>query len=768
MALQVPQIPDAHVLILGLCVSGAAVLIAVFLRRRWVRRFAFIVATALAAACWALLAAQEWQQGLVPHACEGFEITAQATVADLPKQMGTPPDQFMRVDLILTEVDPPRCAGPRRVRAYSRLEQPLAPGDSGRAVLRLKRPHGAVNPHQLEGERWALTQGLHGVGTLRDFVSDSTPNGVAQITGIIHRKRDELSKWIRRHVDGDPGVLAAALAVGDTRYLPPDTWELLRRFGLTHLLVISGLHISMAAAPGLLLGRLLGAVLRSRSSDVRYRGMLTFVMMLVTAGAYAVLAGMSLPVQRALLMLVAVGAPLAMGRAIDTRRSLAFAALTIFIFSPLSVMGASFYLSFFAVALIGWILAWRPSRSPVIGLLRVQVLIQIGMLPLSLFWFAGGAGVGSLINLVAVPVMTFWVLPFLLGSVAVFLGGFSPSLAESVLGYAALPITWLWRILSSPTAKADQLAPLELPVTLSAAVMLNCAFLVGLLPRVVGGKPLALIALLITCVVSIRRPSDSVWIDVLDVGQGTSLIVRQRDKTLLYDTAGGAPGSVSVASRSVLPVLRAQGVSQIDLMVLSHSDQDHSGGLVDVQRTLEIQNYRFGGLDPTERPCRIAETLRLGRDIRLQFLAGAQAAASENNASCVLRVSAFGRALLLPGDIDSQRERDLVAYWGAELRADILLAAHHGSGSSTGGLWLRRVRPQYLVVSAGYRNRFGHPAQRVVDSAARQNLTLLSTADHGAISFEITSEGDIHCRIRRHSSAPFWRAGTLGKNCRAD
>lgn len=755
----------------ALPVLGLAAWVAVPRRPEQLRAYqnnVLLACVAIAAVFWSLRAAQVWQSRLLPAHCEGLTLGAKAVVTGLPQHFQSYGRAVQRVDLSLSAITPAHCQGPTRVRVYADAAIDLTPGLVTQVELRLKRPHGLVNPDHVHGEKRALIKGLHGEGSLRASTPVARGLASSSASAYFHRQRDRLSAWILREVGLDAGRLLTALAVGDTRYMEPEDWAVLRGFGLTHLFVISGLHVSMAAIPGWMFGRLLMATPFFGPPKLPVRSAVPYLMGLGIAGFYAALAGFTLPTQRALFMLCAAALPVVAGRPLSLSRSLALAAIGIVVLAPTSVLSSSFWLSFLAVLSISWILTWSRVSGVVWPLLRMQLLMQLFMLPISLLWFSGGAGLGGVVNVLAIPLVTCWVLPILLSALVLSIVGFSDWSATFLLKAAAAPLDAFWELLLRQPPEAFYSLPVRYELGVLACMSLLLGLLLLLLPAVVYRARLILVCLIMAGVLGVKRPPNSVSIDMLDVGQGTAVILRHGAHTILYDTGGGVPGPGSLASRVVLPVLHRQGVSKLDLLVISHSDMDHSAGEPDVHASLRVYQLRRGGLDVQDVPCRLGEQLTIGEELHLKFLSSGQAADTENNASCVVQVHAFGRSVLLPGDIDARRERELVAYWGDSLRSDLLMAGHHGSGASTSQLWLRKVSPDFLIASAGYRNRFGHPAPRIAKLAERERVNLLNTADHGAVSFEITPSGQIRCKVGRHARAAFWYSAIRPTRCETD
>ena len=249
-------------------------------------------------------------------------------------------------------------------------------------------------------------------------------------------------------------------------------------------------------------------------------------------------------------------------------------------------------------------------------------------------------------------------------------------------------------------------------------------------------------------------------VTVLDVGQGTSVLLWQGDRALLYDTGGGDPGGSTIAGSVVLPYLRHIGLRRLDTLVLSHPDTDHSAGAGTLLTNLPVGRVLYSsGAAPRRdaRRCRAGAAWRWPGGATLQFMApAAEDHLPSNEGSCVLRVEYAGHSLLLPGDIGADRERELLRYWGPALGSDWLLAGHHGSDTSSSRSWLKTVRPRYALFSHGYRNRFGHPHPRVIARYRESGVQLLQTATRGALEITL-GPGEIQLRGHRDRGRRYWR-----------
>ena len=759
-----------------------------------------VLALAAVATLVSALQAHRWQQRLLPQDCIRRPLAVSGRVAGLVEEWASPGGALYGVQVRVERLTPRRCAGPRRIRLA------LAPG-SAREVAwlaalrggdrvsvdaRLRRPWGQVNPRARRGEARAFIEGLHAVGS---GALQAPPQRAAPgfALAAIDAQREALAAWLDAHARHGTGRFLRALAVADRRAMTARDWTLLRRFGLTHLWVISGMHISLVAAPGWYLGRALQRALALSRRAPRGLALLPALTALIPAAAYAALAGFSLPTQRALLMLSLSLLGLSAGRRVAPLRIWALVGTVLLLADPASLLGPSVWLSLGAVGLLLWCHACSGQRAGVMLFVRVQAFLLVAMIPLGLYWFQSAATIGAAINLIAVPLVSMLVLPLLL--LALLSAALAEPLALVLLGLAEWPLALLWRLLEATDSFLDAFgSPLALPHT-AALALLFPLMLAALLPRFPGKWRLgALLALPLLGPAS-APAGDAVRVRFFDVGQGTAVLVSHRARRLLYDTGPGYPGRAPMAERTLRPSLLAEHSRRLDFLVISHPDRDHDGGEAsisaiappritlrgrapsapiesDMPAALRTPDLRGRALSPSLVPggrdealCRSGALYRLGPALRLRILSSARPGDSDNNASCVLAVEAFGRRLLFPGDVDRDRERALVAFWGDGLRADVLMAGHHGSATSSSRLWLKHVRPRYVVVSAARDNRFGHPAPAVLAAVRSVGARLLNTAWRGAIEFEIHPDGRLVCFSYRHRAAPFWRRGPFPRQC---
>lgn len=687
------------------------------------RRFAFagLMLCVLAGAAYGVFRTEaalssQWRA----EAVSGVPLTVE--VADMPRSDGrrvqfaakAEDDGGRTFDLLLSD--------------YKRRE--WAVGSRWRITARVHPVVGELNLRGLNREAWALSNGIGGAGTVgadRVLLHDGSGWGIAVWRSRISRN------WQQADADGglSDGIgLMRALSVGEQSALRPELWQAFRPLGLTHLVSISGLHVTMVAVMFAWLAKRLLAC--SPRLPARPR---VWVLAAGCAGAlfYALLAGFSVPTQRSVLMLAAFAWAWRRGR-LSAWATWWQALAAVLLFDPLAVLGVGTWLSFGLVAALIWACAGRLHEGKRQTALRGQWAASVLSLVLLGYLFASLPLISPLVNAVAIPWFSWVLTPLaLLGSVVPFaplqqLGAF---LAEYTLRF----LVWLADV-SPEFAVAS--APLPL------LVLAVCAALLLLLPRGLGLRPWAV--LLLAGFVFYRSPGvpeNEVAVTVWDAGQGLSVSVQTANHHLLFDT-----GTASAAQTGIVPSLNAAGVRRLDKLVLSHHDSDHDGGF---QAVGKIPNGGIYAGQPEfyEGAQHCAEQRWQWDGVDFEFLRPSERKnIDDNGKSCVLRVVAGGAALLVTGDLDTKGEESLVGKYGGNLYSQVLVLGHHGSNSSSSGVFLNTVAPEYAVSSSGYGNAYKHPTEAVQNRVRAHGIKLLRTDLSGALQFGLGRGGVKAQRLR--------------------
>ncbi len=705
---------------------------------------------------WALVYGHWLLDDALAPALEGHDLTVIGTVTDLPERRPRTTRFLFDIQRVTAGAAPGQV--PARVRLSWYGEAPaLVPGARWRLQVRLKRPNGYSNPGGLDYEAWLFRHRIRATGYVRHAVAaQRLPPAPARPGEALARARQRLAGELDAALDGAPhaGILKA-LAIGVRSGISEADWDTLRRTGTGHLVAISGLHIGLLAGLVFFAVRRLWAALPGLVLRVPAPVAAAWAGLLAGLG-YAALAGFSLPTQRALIMIALVMAAVVLRRAPRAGHALASAALGVLILDPLAVLAPGFWLSFGAVAVILYAQAGRLGRGNAWWRWgRVQWAVALGLLPLLLTLFQAASLVSPLANLVAVPVVSLLVIPPVLAGTALL--PWVPGLAAAALHAAAWLLAVLWHLLAGLAALPW--AQWTGPAPDSAALVLATAGMALLLaPRGLPGRWLGLCMLLPAAVPQPLRPAPGeAWFTLLDVGQGLSAVVRTAHHTLVYDTGPRFPSGFNAGDAVVVPFLRHAGVGHLDLLLVSHGDMDHRGGAPAVRAAYPapVLTSAPRRLRAPTRRCHAGLQWRWD-GVRFRVLHPRGAAARGNNRSCVLRVDAGADSVLLPGDIEAGAERALLAR-GAPLRADILVAPHHGSTTSSTPAFVAAVAPQAVVFPVGYRNRYGFPKPSILARYAAQGVERFDSARDGAITYRLGGAPGLDPPERfRRASHRYW------------
>lgn len=710
--------------------------------------------------------AAHWQARELPSLCEREPLAVTGRIDGLPVPVETARGEVLRrVVLELQSVTPRSCRGPRRVEVFWSGEQALVPGQAWALTLRLRRPWGQVNPGGYNPRAAALAAGIHAVGSVSS-VSEPRRHPGADTRGGVDGWRLQLAGAIAPELPA--AGLLRALAIADRSAVEPSQWQLFQQFGVAHLLVISGLHVGMVAAFGGLLGAAL-ARLPGCAGQVPRPAVLSA---LVLATLYTSLAGWSVPTTRAWVMLAcSLSASLA-GRPAWAPVNLLRAALVLLLCNPFSALSAGFWLSFGAVAALFWLAHWRARGGLAARLGLAHLFVCLAMFPLGGIWFGFASLIAPLANLLLVPPAGLLVVPLVLGGVLAW--PLSPALAESAWSLAGSLLAWLLLLMQRLAEPGGASLTLPVQVSVPAVALAVLGLCLVVLPMVWPRRLLAAL-LLLPLLLPWREQRvdsrDAVHVLLLDVGQGSAVLIHDRQRALLYDT-----GSVGAVRSAVLPVLQRRGIRRLDSLVVSHGDADHAGGLELLGQTLEVDQLLLGAdLAPANVPaglraedssgrvvhCRAGQAWSWAPGLWFRVLAPApgEVISTRNAGSCVLQASLWGHRLLLAGDIDAPRERELLRYWGTALRSDWATAPHHGSASSSSWAWLKGVGPDLVVYSHGRANPFGHPAPEVRQRHYTLGIPTESTAAGGALEWIIEPGAAPRFRAYRRIAPRFWWGG---------
>lgn len=674
-----------------------------------------------------------------PEELVGKDLELIGRVAGLPGEYGDARRFLFRIESARAGGTDIGLYGLARLSWY-RDAPALASGERWRLVARLKPPHGFANPGGFDYERWLFQQGIVATGYVRGSGESLLLDAGAGLY-LVDRWRQRLRDRIGEVLGGTGGEgLVRALVLGDRSGLAPEQWEVLTRTGTNHLIAISGLHVGIVAGFLFFLFRWAWS-LSARLSLVVAAPRAAAIAALMGALAYSALAGFAVSTQRALIMLSVVLGAVLFSRTIRPASGIALALVGVLIADPLAVLAYGFWLSFGAVAALLYALGRRPGegrRWRQWG--RAQWAVALGLLPLLLLSFGRASLIAPAVNLVAVPLFSLVLLP---GVLIASLLGLVPGLEQPLVVSAGL-LEWGFELLDAASRRTWATVNLSWrPAWVWIAAFAGAVLLLA--PRGLPGRWLGLILLLALPLVRPPAPDrGEARFTLLDVGQGLAAVVRTGGHTLVYDTGPRFPSGFNTGDAVVLPYLRHEGIGRIDLLVISHGDRDHAGGFAGLSGRVPVDRILGGEADEipggSAIPCRAGATWSWD-GVDFELLHPFDTGLEGNDSSCVLRVSTGGASVLLTGDISEKVESDLVAERPEHLRSSVLVAAHHGSNTSTGAGFLEAVAPLYVLYGAGFANRFGFPSEAVRGRVAAFGAEQMNTARTGAIAFRLRAAG---------------------------
>jgi competence protein ComEC len=585
---------------------------------------------------------------------------------------------------------------------------------------------------------------------------------------IVEHLRELIQQRISLALAGKPysGVIQA-LVMGDDSQIAANDWQLFLRTGTSHLMSISGLHITMLsglvfALAGFLWRRIPALVMRLPARKAAtLAGMLAAVV-------YALIAGFSVPTLRTLYMLMVFALALWTGRQLVISQVLALALFMVVLLDPWSVISAGFWLSFGAVAMLSFALGARIGHAHWFkASLQTQWAVTIGMVPLLLIMFNQVSIVSPFANAIAIPLISFIVTPLaLLGS---FLSlDFVLKLAYHALDVCMKLLNWfnqlpdiVWQQHASPQWTL-------LPATVGVLWLL--------LPRGVPLRWLGCLGFLPMLLIAPQRPNTGdMKVTVLDVPQGLSVVVQTATHNLLYDAGGKYSEQADAGSRIVLPFLRGEGVSKLNGFIVSHNDSDHSGGMHTVLAQMPVSWLASSLPQSAELNNNVKHVKCIsgqrwtwdGVDFQMIYphpSSYEDTVLTDNNRSCVLKITSAAGSLLVTGDIERSVETELIAQQknnqdSISLKSDVMIAPHHGSKTSSSVEFINAVDPDLTVFTAGYLNRFRHPRPEIVKRYEDAQIKILRSDYHGAVILNFvadTSEGAVNVISWRQQNRRYW------------
>ncbi|GLS26452.1 DNA internalization-related competence protein ComEC/Rec2 [Marinibactrum halimedae] len=749
---------------------------------------------------------------------------------------------------------------PQRLRVSAQSSSVPIPGQVIRFSTRLKTPRGFVNPGGFDYQRWLLQQGIGAIGYVVPKASSEAGSSKAVTAepvmplfwsdfsfeeGAAQDSRNSLKtssvqwvflhclsrvdrwrfEWRQRLVErsGEAIHLAdmlgpiLALSIGDRSYLSEGQWEVLQRTGLVHLLAISGLHIGLAAGLGLIIGRVAQRTL-SLLPVMVLRSVLAYkatpaLFSIVCALAYALLAGFTVPTQRALIMVVVANVMWMRGGFHRPWMGFWLAAAIVLMIDPLAGHSSGFWMSFLVVVILigasqGRINLQHQSSFLVRRLGRPLSLLVIAqlyitglmLLPSSLLGVPQ-SGISPVANLLAIPVVSLFFVPAVLGAMSLAMLFPSSDWGIDFIGVVANGMSVPWPVIEWLSS-----TPLSEPIVLATGfAWLGWWLIVLTVPLIFLPPGLRLlkclgVILLIFSVKGFEKKPPLLKMTVMDVGQGLSVVIQVHNQVLLYDSGPAYSESFTAAEGIVGPYLRREGITSLNHVIISHGDLDHAGGLPELRAMVDVQQFSSGEpkrLSVESGHCWAGQVWQWGEvKIRVlwplkdnswghsssslsdKMLRKLATPLKSNDQSCVLELRYKTTRVWIPGDISKAVEWFLVAAYlseelseeedeskvgdgldeGGKIEQSVLVAPHHGSNTSSSHRLLSAFAPTHVVFSSGYRNRYGHPSMKVIERYHEQPVPpeLFTTATEGAIEFEWNAQGTMTVKRARDAHRRFW------------
>jgi competence protein ComEC len=711
---------------------------------------------------WAALFAQNALDPELDPALEGRTIMVEGRVLERPRQI-TP--RQLRFPFYIERLDAGQgwsaFRGKARLSIYS-ADFKVASGERWQLAVRLKRPHGFSNPGGFDFEQWLFQQRIRATGYVRQ---DKTRNRLLSVSRdpVINRFRSRLMSAYEVMSPASPSLaIIRALTIGDRSALTASQWEVLRATGTSHLVAISGLHVSLVAGLVFWLTRTLWA--RCGYLVERYpANKVAAVLAVAAALAYALLAGFGIPVRRALIMVTIFMLSIISDQGASFPRAIALAVLAILLLDPLAVLSPGWWLSFWAVTVIAYCSSGRNGpRGFVQKWVYMHIVLAVSMMPLLLVFFQQASVIAPLANSLAVPYIGMIVVPVALTGTLLF--SVSETAGVWLLEIAARLTDFVWPWLNSLAGLEHALWQQHQPVPwtlLPAFVGLAICFM----PRGIPGRWLALLLLLPLVVIEPLRPEwGEARVTLLDVGQGLAAVVQTRRHVLVYDAGPRFSETFDAGKAVVVPFLRHSGIRTLDMLIVSHGDNDHIGGVASLLADYparELLTSVTGKLSSSHAGHCWQDRHWVWEGVSFTLLHPARDSRLRgNNASCVLRIqSAGGHGVLMTGDIEAQAEQALLRRSRQQLAAAVLIAPHHGSNTSSTPEFIKRVDPDVVLFPSGYRNRYGFPQSAVVERYADMHAEMFETGLSGALSMTLSS-GDEEPEIRRFRDQRqrYWQA----------
>lgn len=675
---------------------------------------------------------------------------------------------------------------------WNKTSQVIQQGETFNLAVKFKPPHGLANQGGFNYQVWLRQHNIVATG----YVIKNPTNQLflqGTNTSIASHRQNLYSHSLTLLPKHDLSPLLTALSFGERSSIEPKTWNILNNTNTQHLIAISGLHLGLIATGSFFIINFLIRIIplylffniSSKTTSALISKNARFIAILLSCSLtfyYAYLAGFSLPTIRALVMLLLFWVFRVLGIKCGLVTWLFLAIFIVLIIAPMSLISGSFWLSFYAVSLI-FLTVWRfkntlGGNNRVItwfkSLFWIQLSLSLFMLPISMLFNFQLSFVSIFANLVAVPLMSFTSIP--LSLLAVLLMPLNDSISSVLYEVALLSIEVLWfwlTYLSGLSWAVEAVAFSDIIILSSIISAIGFVSFLSIRKRYVFVL-LIVSGFLVTFTFYLSKKNEHWKVTVLDVGQGLSIVIEKNNKAILYDTGASYPSGFNMAEASILPYLKHKGIEQLDKIIISHSDNDHSGGLSILKESLNIIEVIAN--DPElngNNKCKQGDMF-VWQDLTFKVLwplNEPEYLGDENDHSCVIKISNGVSSVLLTGDISKKTEKQLIAdnQFSSELDTDVIVAPHHGSKTSSSQAFIQAVSPEYVIYSAGFMNRWNMPSTIVQQRYMAESVKAFNTANEGMIEIKILHnvaenqsenirKSNITITSYRQGKFPFWFA----------
>ncbi len=633
--------------------------------------------------------------------------------------------------------------------SWYKTDETVKAGQIWKFDLKLKPIHGYRNPGSFDYSKWLFRLGYNATATVKkaELIQEQSYD----INSLINKLRASTSKLIENNFQS-PRVqsLIKALTIGDKSQISYEDSQLFKDTGTAHLIAISGLHIGLMAFLGILFGRLIFVFFTDEKFNrFKYEAIFAIAFALF----YALLAGFSIPTIRALIMVVAFSLAYALKKEISRWQAWSIAMLIVLLLDPLSVLDVGFWFSFGAVAVLMFAFTGRkPNNNKIHSFVKAQLVILIGLMPLMVIIFGQINLLTPIANLLVLPLASLLLIPLMFAAYFVYF------ISDSMAGYLFNTVEFLANRLFSILDYLQQFNFLTVAFTningLTILTLIVITFVL-MLPKLFRWKYMVLLLILPLFLNEPDKLQEHEFqVNVMDVGQGLSVIIITKQHTLIYDTGAKYETGYNLASTVVIPYLLNKGIVNVDRLILSHKDNDHAGGVAEL--LTQYPNTETFDVKGQFNDCKKG-TMWEWDQVKFEVLSPFTIEPYlGNNSSCVIKIFSQYGSMLLTGDIEEPVEYRLINHSSNKIKSDVLLVPHHGSRTSSSKNFIQKVSPKMVVNSSGYANQFNHPHPLIKQQYLKKGIEFYDTQNQGMIELLFNEKG---INIKKYSEIKhrFWQ-----------